>query len=105
VSDAFQVLIGHEGKLRGEVVFRDRDNARTKILVKAGWLKSLASDEEVVPEQPGTYDLEPQPAKVVKRPRGKQAKAGQGDGEVPQPPADVEVRDEDNGSHGVDGES
>lgn len=100
----FQVLIGHEGSLRGALVQRE-PNDRTDRLVRGGFLAPLAPDEEVIPAQPGTYHLEDEPAKVAKRTRGKSAKAGQAAGEDAQPPVGVEVRDSGNGSHGGDGES
>ena len=101
--DWYRVLIGHEGMLRGHVVQRET-SPRTSALVRAGFLAPLSGNDVVIPEQPTTYELEPVPAKVVKKSRGKQAKAGQGDGAESQPSSDVGARDEDDRADGGDGE-
>lgn len=103
VVDWYRVLIGHEGALRGHIIQRE-DSPRTTALVVAGFLETLAPDEDVVAAHEGTYQLEDTPAKVVKKSRGKQAKAGPADGAGAQSPSDVVVRDEDDGADGGDGE-
>ena len=103
----YKVLIGHEGHLSNSRVHRE-DSPRTEALVAGGFLAPADPGEIIVPERPGTFGLEPEPAKVVapkRSRRGTSAKAQPGDGEESQSPSGVEPRDVDDVAHGGDGES